>query len=86
MNCVRAGGLIFCLQDSSYKLPIMSFVRFGLESALLHGFCNKALLELCPLSLQLHLKSKQLVDGDVTVALSILVRQCKSLLNVNSPC
>lgn len=62
MNCVHAGGLIFCLQNSSYQLPILSFVGFGLESALLHGFRNKALLELCPLRLQLHLKPTQLVD------------------------
>ena len=56
-DCVHTDvGLIFCLQNLSYELPILSFISFGLESTFLHGFSHKILLELSPLRLQLHLK------------------------------
>ena len=59
MSCcsVHAGRHVFCLQNSGYKLPILSFIGFGLESAFFHGFCHKALFEVRPLRLQLHLNS-----------------------------
>ena len=56
-DCVHTDvGFVFCLQNLSYELPILSFISFGLESTFLHGFSHKTLFELRPLRLQLHLK------------------------------